>query len=79
MIKKGISGEDEWIKHRVDAYLIVEKRFLRKGIRGVHVKYSQPARGLEIGLIKVNNSIYSAWNIYVINSRLCILTIYNKA
>jgi hypothetical protein len=40
MIKKGISGEDKWIKYRVDIYLTVKKRFLRKGIRGVHVKYS---------------------------------------
>jgi hypothetical protein len=40
MMKKGISGKDKWIKHRVDAYLTVKKRFLKKGIRGVHVKYS---------------------------------------
>jgi hypothetical protein len=79
MIKKGVGSEDEWIKHRVDTYLTVEKRFLRKSIRGVHVEYSQPARGPEIGSIKVSNSIYSARNIYVINGRLCILTIYDKA
>jgi hypothetical protein len=79
MIKKGIGGKDKWIKHHVDAYLTVEKRFLRKGMGGVHVEYSQPARGPEIGSIKVSNSIYSARNIYVINSRLCILTIYDKA
>ena len=46
---------------------------------GVHVKYGQPARGPEIGSIKVSNSIYSARNIYVINGQLCILTIYDKA
>lgn len=63
----------------MDTYLTVEKKFLRKGIGGVHVKYGQPARGPEIGLIKVSNSIYSARNIYVINGRLYILTIYNKA
>jgi hypothetical protein len=63
----------------VDIYLTVEKRFLRKDIGGVHVEYGQPARGPEIGSIKVSNSIYSARNIYVINSRLCILTIYDKA
>jgi hypothetical protein len=79
MIKKGVSSEDEWIKHYVDAYLTVEKRFLRKGIGGVHIEYSQPARGPEIGSIKVSNSIYLARNIYVINSRLCILTMYDKA
>jgi hypothetical protein len=60
IIKKGVNGEDEWIKHYVDAYLTVEKRFLRKGIRGIHVEYGQPACGPEIGSIKVSNSIYSA-------------------
>ena len=79
MIKKGVSSEDEQIKHRVDIYLIVEKRFLRKGIGGIHVEYSQPARGPEIGSIKVSNNIYLIWNIYVINGRLYILTIYDKA
>jgi hypothetical protein len=39
IMKKGIGGEDEWIKHRVDAYLIIEKKFLRKGMGGVHVEY----------------------------------------
>jgi hypothetical protein len=58
---------------------MVEKRFLRKGIGGIHVKYGQPAHRPEIGLIKVSNSIYLARNIYIINSRLYILTIYNKA
>jgi len=58
---------------------MVKKRFLRKGIGGIYVKYSQPARGPEIGSIKVSNSIYSARNMYVINGRLCILTIYDKA
>jgi hypothetical protein len=79
IMKKGVSSEDEWIKHRVDAYLTVKKRFLRKGIGGVHVEYGQPARGPEIGSIKVSNSIYSARNMYVINGRLCILTMYDKA
>lgn len=79
IIKKGVSGQDEWIKHRVDAYLIREKKFLRKAIVGIHIEYSQPARGPELGSIKVSNSIYSARNIYVINGRLCILTMYDKA
>ena len=74
-----MGGEDKWIKHRVDTYLTVEKKFLRKGIGGIHIKYGQPARGPEIGSIKVSNSIYSVRNIYIINGRLYILTIYNKA
>lgn len=79
MIRKGVGGEDEWIKHRVDAYLTVERSFLRKGMGGIHIQYGQPARGPEIGSIKVSNSIYSARNMYVINGRLCILTMYDKA
>jgi hypothetical protein len=78
-MKKGVSSEDEWIKYRVDVYLTVEKRFLKKGIRGLHVEYSQLAHGPEIGSIKVSNSIYLARNMYVINGRLCILTMYDKA
>jgi hypothetical protein len=39
-MKKGINNKDKWIKHYMNAYLIVKKKFLRKGIRGVHVKYN---------------------------------------
>ncbi len=45
------------------AYLIIEKIFLRKGMGAVSIQYGPPARGLEIGSIKVSNSIYSARNI----------------
>ena len=79
MIKKGISGENKWIKYCVDAYLIVKKKFLRKGIGNIYVKYGQSARGPEIGSIKISNSIYSVRNIYIINGQLYILIIYNKA
>ncbi len=78
-MKKGVGGEDKQIKYRVNAYLIVKKKFLRKGIGDIHIKYGQPAYRPEIGSIKVSNSIYLARNIYVINGQLCILTIYNKA
>ncbi|KAH6665590.1 hypothetical protein B0J14DRAFT_492181, partial [Halenospora varia] len=60
-------------------YLMAEKKFLRKGIGGVYIKYRQPARRPKIGSIKVSNSIYLARNIYVINGRLCILMMYDKA
>jgi hypothetical protein len=63
----------------VDIYLIVKRKFLRKGIGGIYIKYSQPARRPEISSIKVSNSIYLARNIYIINGQLYILTIYNKA
>jgi hypothetical protein len=45
----------------------------------IHVTGGQPAHGPELGSIKVSNSIYSAWNIYVINGQVCFLTIYDKA
>ena len=46
---------------------------------GFHATAGQPARGPELGSIKVSNSIYSARNIYVINRRMCFLTMYDKA
>jgi hypothetical protein len=42
------------------------------------MQYNQPAQGPELGSMKVSNSIYSARNIYMINSRLCLLSTYNK-
>ncbi len=39
----------------------------------------QPARGPELGSVKVSNSVYSARNIYIINGRVCFLTMYDKA
>ena len=45
----------------------------------MHIIGGQPARGPEIGSIKVSNSIYSARNVYVINGRICFLTMYDKA
>ena len=79
MLRKGVDGQDEWIDHRVDMYLKQEKQFLRKAMATIHVKYGQPARGPELGSVKVSNSIYSARNIYVINGRVCILSTYDKA
>ena len=38
-------------------------RFLRKGMGGVYIQYGQSACGLEIGSIKISNSMYSARNI----------------
>jgi hypothetical protein len=79
MMKKGVDGQDEWIDHRVNAYLAREKQFLRKAMATTHVQYGQPARGPELGCMKVSNSIYSARNTYVINGRLCFLSTYDKA
>jgi hypothetical protein len=38
----------------------------------------QLVRGPELGSIKISNSMFSAWNIYVINGRIYFLTIYDK-
>ena len=79
MIKRGIDGEMHWIDHRVKAYLVQEKGFLKKLMVACHVTGGQPARGPELGSIKVSNSIYSARNLYVMNGRMCFLTTYDKA
>ena len=52
---------------------------MRKLIVSMHISRGQPARGPEIGSIKVSNSVYSARNIYVINGRMVFLTMYDKA
>ena len=78
-MKKRIGGKDKQIKHYIDIYLIVKKKFLRKGIGGIYIKYGQPVYRPEIGSIKVNNSIYLVQNIYMINGWLYILIIYDKA
>jgi hypothetical protein len=36
-------------------------------------------QGPEIGSIKVSNSVYSVRNLYMVNRRMCFLTMYNKA
>jgi hypothetical protein len=45
----------------------------------IYITGRQPVRRPELGSIKVSNSIYSARNIYIINGRVCFLTMYNKA
>ena len=69
----------EWVDSQVKAYLTKERQFLRKLMVCMHITGGQPARGPELGSIKVSNSIYSARNIYVINGRICFLTMYDKA
>jgi hypothetical protein len=73
------SHDAQWIESARTAYLTMEKRFLRKLMVILHITGGQPARGPELGSIKVSNSIYSARNIYVINGRMCFLTTYDKA
>jgi len=77
--KNRTTQEDEWVEPQVKAYLTKERRFLNKLMVSMHVTGGQPARGPELGSIKVSNGIYSARNIYVINGRVCFLTMYDKA
>lgn len=79
MFRPGKDGQVEWIDNRAHGYLNVEKQFLRKLMVYCHISGGQPARGPELGSTKVSNSIYSARGWYVMNGRLCFLTMYDKA
>lgn len=69
----------KWNPAQKRAYLRKEGQFLQTLMLVMHVTGGQPARGPEIGSVKVSNSIYSARNVYVINGRMCFLTMYDKA
>jgi len=77
--KNKASRQIEWVDRQVRAYLTKERQFLHKMMVCMHVTGGQPARGPELGSIKVSNSVYSARNIYIINGRVCFLTMYDKA
>lgn len=79
LVRKAIDGSYEWNDAQKQGYLNQEGQFLRKLMVVMHVSGGQPARGPEIGSIKVSNSVYSARNLYVINGRVCFLTMYDKA
>ena len=73
------TGKVEWVEPQVRAYLTKERRFLRLFMANQHIKGGQPGRGPEVGSIKVSNGIYSARGIYIINSRVYLVTTYDKA
>ncbi|PQE33312.1 hypothetical protein CJF32_00003851 [Rutstroemia sp. NJR-2017a WRK4] len=77
--KKPDSTNRAWVKGQLLAYLSIERDFLRILIVYIYITGGQPARGPELGSIKVCNNVYSARNIYMINRQVCFLTIYNKA
>lgn len=79
MLRKVKGGGIAWIDDRKHWYLAVERSFLRKLMVAVHVMAGQPARGPELGSIKVCNSTYSARNVVVLNGRVCIVTMYDKS
>jgi hypothetical protein len=58
--KKAGSHEVKWVKGQVRVYLTKERQFLRKLIVCMHVTDRQLVREPKLGLIKVNNNIYSA-------------------
>jgi hypothetical protein len=77
--KSNETNQFEWNTRQVQAYLSKERQFLRKLMVAMHITGGQPARGPELGSIKVSNSLYSARNIYVFNGQMCFLTVYDKA
>lgn len=79
LFRKARDGQQTWHEAQKQAYLRAEQQFLRKLMVAVHVSAGQPARGPEIGSIKVSNSLYSARNVYVLNGRVCFLTMYDKS
>ncbi|KAH8797894.1 hypothetical protein F5884DRAFT_626090, partial [Xylogone sp. PMI_703] len=79
LIKRAADGTETWNESQKRGYLNREREFLRKLMVTMHITGGQPARGPEIGSIKVSNSVYSARNIYVINGQVCFLTMYDKS
>ncbi|KAL5344321.1 hypothetical protein ACLOAV_010750 [Pseudogymnoascus australis] len=79
LLQRAADGSYKWNDSQKQAYLNQERNFLRKLMVTLHVTGGQPARGPEIGSIKVSNSVYSARNIYVMNGQMCFLTMYDKA
>src|SRR5271156_2957757 len=73
------SGQLEWADQPCKAYLAREKQFLLKLMVAMHIMGGQPARSPEIGSIKVQNSVTSSRNIFVINGRMAVVTTYDKA
>ena len=79
ILKQTENRELAWIDYRKHWYLTIERQFLCKLIVLVYITARQPSYRPELGSIKVYNSQYSTRNIMVLNSRVAIITIYNKA
>ena len=69
LVKSRGSGSHqwEWADQPCKAYLANKKQFLLKLMIAMHIMGGQPAQSSEIGSIKVQNSITSSRNIFVIN------------
>lgn len=75
----GRKHELQWRMHQVHSYLSHEREFLLLLMACMHITGGQPARGPELGSLKVTNSRYSIRNIYVINGNMAFLTTYDKS
>lgn len=69
----------QWADQRCKAYLARERQFLLKLMVAMHFTGGQPARSSELGSIKVQNSMVSNRNIFVINGRVAVVTTYDKS
>jgi hypothetical protein len=52
---------------------------LLKLIVAIYVMGGQPARSPELGSIKVQNSVTLSRNVFIINGRVAVVTIYDKS
>lgn len=68
-----------WAKQACKAYLGRERQFLRQLMIAMHFTGGQPARSPELGTIKVQNSVTSSRNVFIINGRVAVVTSYDKA
>lgn len=75
----GSSSDFTWDTQACKAYLMREKQFLHQLMVAMHLTGGQPARSPEIGSIKVQNSVTSSRNVFVINGRVAVVTTYDKA
>ena len=73
------SGQLKQAEQLYKVYLAHKKQFLLKLIVAIYIIGGQPIHSPEISSIKVQNSIISSWNIFMINRRVIVVTIYNKA
>ena len=53
--------------------------FLYNLIVTIYIISKQPTYSLEIGFIKVRNSIILSYNFFIINKYIALITTYNKA
>jgi hypothetical protein len=75
----GGSNQLEWADQPCKVYLAREKQFLLKLMVAMHIMGGQPARSPELGSIKVQNSVTSSRNVFIVNGRVAVVTTYDKS